>query len=67
MSSPLSPEDLAWLRQCAAVDGNTYDRLLLHLLERLEALEARPIPGAVELAAGHLGKARELISAGRGT
>jgi hypothetical protein len=40
MSNSLSPEDLAWLRQCAAVDGNTYDRLLLHLLERVEALEA---------------------------
>jgi hypothetical protein len=36
MSESLSPEDLAWLRQCAAVDGNTYDRLLLHLLERLQ-------------------------------
>lgn len=40
MSNSLSPEDLAWLRQCAAVDGNTYDRLLLHLLERVVALEA---------------------------
>jgi hypothetical protein len=40
MSNSLSPDDLAWLRQCAAVDGNTYDRLLLHLLERVEALEA---------------------------
>jgi hypothetical protein len=40
MSNSLSPEDLAWLRQCAAVDGNTYDRVLLHLLERVEALEA---------------------------
>jgi hypothetical protein len=40
MSNSLSPEDLAWLRQCAAVDGNTYDRLLLHLLERVAALEA---------------------------
>ena len=51
MSKSLPPEDLAWLRQCAAVDGNTYDRVLLHLLERVESLEARPIPGAVELAA----------------
>jgi hypothetical protein len=40
MSNSLLPEDLAWLRQCAAVDGNTYDRVLLHLLERVEALEA---------------------------
>jgi hypothetical protein len=51
MSNSLSPEDLAWLRQCAAVDGNTYSRLLLHLLERVESLEKRPIPGTVELAA----------------
>jgi len=49
-NSPLQrTEDLLWLRQCAAVDGNTYDRLLLHLLERVESLEARPIPGTVEL------------------
>jgi hypothetical protein len=40
MIEPLSPDDLAWLRQCAAVDGNAYDRVLLHLLERLAALEA---------------------------
>jgi hypothetical protein len=51
MSKSLQPEDLALLRQCAAVYGNTYARVLLHLLERVEALEARPIPGSVELAA----------------
>jgi hypothetical protein len=46
-----TPETLAWLRQSAAVDGAAYSQVLLHLLERLEALEQRPIPGAVELAA----------------
>jgi hypothetical protein len=47
---PLSPEVLAWLRQSAAV-GVVTSQALLHLLERVEAMEARPIPGAVELAA----------------
>ena len=51
MSNSQLPEDLAWLRQHAAVGGNTYAQVLLHLLERVEALEARPIPGRVELAA----------------
>jgi hypothetical protein len=50
MSEP-PPETLAWLRQTAAVDGAAYSQVLLHLLERLEALEQRPIPGFVELAA----------------
>jgi hypothetical protein len=43
------PETLAWLRQSAAVDGAAYSQVLLHLLERVEALEQRPIPGTVEL------------------
>jgi hypothetical protein len=54
MSNSLPPENLAWLRQCAAVDGNTYDRLLLHLLERVESLEARPAPSSRVLAADHV-------------
>ena len=36
------PETLAWLRQSAAVDGAAYSQVLLHLLERVEALEQRP-------------------------
>ena len=51
MIEPLSPEILAWLRQSVLADDSTYSRVLLHLLERVAALEARPIPGAVELAA----------------
>ena len=51
MTEPLSPQALAWLRQSVLVDGSTYSRVLLHLLERVEALEARPIPGFIELAA----------------
>jgi hypothetical protein len=39
------------LRQSVLVDGSTYSRVLLHLLERVEALEARPIPGSYVLAA----------------
>ncbi len=46
MTQPLSPEALAWLRQSDLVDGSTYSRALLHLLERVEALEARPIPAS---------------------
>jgi len=45
------PETLAWLRQTATANGATYSQVLLHLLERVEALEQRPIPGTVELAA----------------
>jgi hypothetical protein len=41
MTEPLSPEILAWLRQSVSVDGSTYSRVLLHLLERVEVLEAR--------------------------
>jgi len=50
MPDSLPPETLAWLHQSAAVDGATYSQVLLHLLERVEALERRPIPGTVELA-----------------
>ena len=46
----ISPETLAWLRQSAAVDGAAYSQVLLHLLERVEVLERRPILGTVELA-----------------
>ena len=47
----ISPQTLAWLRQSAAVDGAAYSQVLLHLLERLEALEAaqlrrREVPDA---------------------
>jgi hypothetical protein len=45
----ITPETLAWLRQSAAVDGSAYSQVLEHLLERVEALEQRPIPGTVEL------------------
>jgi hypothetical protein len=45
---PLSPESLTRLRQAAAV-GVVASQVLVNLLERVEALEARPIPGAVEL------------------
>jgi hypothetical protein len=48
---PLTPQALAWLRQSVLVDGSTYSRVLLHLLERVEALDARPIPGPCVLAA----------------
>jgi len=37
----ITPETLAWLRQSAAVDGAAYSQVLLHLLERVEALEAK--------------------------
>ena len=33
------PETLAWLRQSAALDGAVVSQILLHLLERVEALE----------------------------
>jgi hypothetical protein len=48
VTQPLSPEALAWLRQSAAF-GCVTSQVLINLLERAEALEARPIPGAVEL------------------
>jgi hypothetical protein len=37
------PETLAWLRHAASC-GKADAQLTLHILERLEALEARPIP-----------------------
>jgi hypothetical protein len=40
VTEPLSTQALAWLRQSALADGSTYSRVLLHLLERVEALEA---------------------------
>lgn len=46
----VSPATLAWLRQSATVKGSTYSQVLLHLLDRVEALEQRPIPGFVNLA-----------------
>jgi hypothetical protein len=36
----ISPETLAWLRQSAKFDGAVTAQVLLHLLERVEALEA---------------------------
>ena len=42
MAEPLPPTTLTWLRQSAAVDGAAYSQVLLHLLERVEALEQQP-------------------------
>jgi hypothetical protein len=50
MTEPLPPTTLTWLRQAARA-GQVEPQVLLHLLERLEALERRPIPGFVDLAA----------------
>jgi hypothetical protein len=47
----IKPEILARPSQTATADGATYSQVLLDLLERVEALEQRPIPGFVELAA----------------
>ena len=47
----ISPQTKNWLRQSAALDGAVVSQTLLNLLERVEALEQRPIPGTVELAA----------------
>jgi hypothetical protein len=47
----IQPEILAWLRQAAALECSITAQVLLNLLERVEALERRPIPGSVELAA----------------
>jgi hypothetical protein len=44
------PETLAWLRHAASC-GKADAHLTLHIMDRLEALERRPIPGTVELAA----------------
>ena len=38
----IAPKTLAWLHQSATVKGSTYSQVLLHLLERVEALEQRP-------------------------
>ena len=51
MADSPTPETLAWLRQCAALDGAVYPQVLLHLLDRVEALEAaqlrrREVPDA---------------------
>jgi hypothetical protein len=46
----IDPEILAWLHQSATVKNSIYSQVLLHLLERVEALERRPIPGFVDLA-----------------
>jgi hypothetical protein len=40
MSKPLTPEITAWLKQAAAA-GVTEALVLLHLLARVDALEAR--------------------------
>ena len=46
----ITPQTKSWLRQSAALDGAVVSQTLLNLLERVEALERRPIPGFVELA-----------------
>ena len=46
----IAPETLAWLRQTAKFEGAVTAQVLLYPLERVEALEQRPIPGTVELA-----------------
>jgi len=51
MTEPLPTTTLAWLRQTAKLEGAVTAQVLLHLLERVEVLEQRPIPGFVELAA----------------
>jgi hypothetical protein len=45
VTQPLSPEALAWLRQSAAF-GCVTSQVLINLLERAEALEARPQLGS---------------------
>jgi hypothetical protein len=47
----IKPETMDWLRKTATFDGANYSQVLLGLLERVEVLEQRPIPGFVELAA----------------
>jgi hypothetical protein len=39
----ITPETLAWLRQTAKFEGGVTAQVLLHLLERVEALEQRPM------------------------
>jgi hypothetical protein len=41
MIQPLPTTTLAWLHQSATVKGSTYSQVLLHLLDRVEALEAK--------------------------
>jgi hypothetical protein len=41
----ISPETLAWLRQAAKFEGAVTAQVLLHLLERVEALEAAQLRG----------------------
>jgi len=50
MSKRTPPESIAWLHHAAAA-GQADARLMLTMLERIEALEQRPIAGTVELAA----------------
>jgi len=53
MTEPLSPEISSWLQHSAAVTGSTYSRVMLHLLERMEALEKKyetNVPAAPEAA-----------------
>jgi hypothetical protein len=38
----ITPQTKTWLRQSAALDGAVVSQTLLHLLERVEALEQRP-------------------------
>ena len=47
----ITPQTKSWLRQSAALDGAVVSQTLLNLLERVEVLEQRPIPGFVDLAA----------------
>jgi hypothetical protein len=49
--SKLPETTQAWLRQAAKFEGSVTDQMLLHLLERMDAQEQRPIPGTVEVAA----------------
>jgi hypothetical protein len=56
MIKPLAPETLTWLRQTAKFEGGVTAQALLHLLERMDALEAaqqQPTPEAVPVAWGN--------------
>jgi hypothetical protein len=55
MADSLPPTTLAWLRQSAAVDGAAYSQVLLHLLERVEALEKKFDEGQTQRGNGHGG------------
>ena len=39
-SPQLPPETIAWLQQSASIHGSTYSQAILHILARLEYLEA---------------------------